>query len=601
MIRNVEATNFRKIFDGKRQFIIPFFQRGYSWDRRQWKQLFEDIYGEIINNVDGDDDYKNYEHFFSSIVVMPKENNTSLNGIQKFDVIDGQQRITTVYIILAVVREILEDRKSDSIDAREYSDKLRVYLENEKNFNEHGDYKKLKVLSSKGDRLSTYEIVFKESPQDDLVFIDTKFSNHQSMVDKFYNWLKGVGNTKFRLINKSTSELIQLSNVILDCLKVVWIPMSGDSNNAQAIFESLNARGTPLSASELLCNYIFKGFAGMSDFEKEELHHNYWLYVANKKNIVFDNYLMHLYSIGQKKNIGKGLKIYSFFKREYPEINENISRNHLERIKNYYPYYEMINYPRFGNGINQSIVEILKNLKSTSMESATPFLMESMRDYLENDKKDIKELLEIYGQVLTMIVRVKVSGVSTPKMSSMFPGLYGHIKNTDNKIEVLQSKFKEYGFFVTDEEFKNSLLDRKLYNAQEKEFVRMILVGIDKHMQKYEQYPDYSTLNTIEHVCPQRGREESGWDDYLGDDSHNEQLEDIIHTVGNLTLLSRPANSHASNNPFVEKVSSYHEITFLNRDIKKRCDAGVIWNIDAIKDRSKDMAKIALEVWKWKF
>ena len=127
----------------------------------------------------------------------------------------------------------------------------------------------------------------------------------------------------------------------------------------------------------------------------------------------------------------------------------------------------------------------------------------------------------------------------------------------------------------------------------------MILVSIDKSKHTFGQYPDYSTLNTIEHICPQSARNETGWTEYLKEDAQDEELSKIIHTLGNLSLLSRPANSHASNNPFKDKIATYHELTHLNKDIKQRYNDKIIWNIESIKNRSKYLATIALAVWKW--
>lgn len=96
MAQVVEKTTFRRLLASNIQFVIPFFQRGYAWSQEQWKQLFDDIDDEILSELKPNETYTDYEHFFSSIVVMSKSNKEI--GLQKFDVIDGQQRITTIYI-----------------------------------------------------------------------------------------------------------------------------------------------------------------------------------------------------------------------------------------------------------------------------------------------------------------------------------------------------------------------------------------------------------------------------------------------------------------------------------------------------------------------
>ena len=113
-------------------------------------------------------------------------------------------------------------------------------------------------------------------------------------------------------------------------------------------------------------------------------------------------------------------------------------------------------------------------------------------------------------------------------------------------------------------------------------------------MQSFGQLPDYSTINTIEHVLPQTLDDE--WKKYLGNQATDVNLERIKNTIGNLCLISRPANSHVGQDPFEKKKNSYTDVSALTRDIKQR---NIIWNIDAIKTRSKELGQKALEIWTW--
>ena len=592
MPQTVEKTSFRKLFAGNIQFIIPFFQRGYAWKQEQWKQLFDDINDEIINELVDKEDYREYEHFFSSIVVMAKNSNEI--GLQKFDIIDGQQRITTVYIILSVIQKLLLERSQEQNDIV-HTDTLSRYLKNDLTFGEEDDYKKLKVFSAKGDRLATYKILFNSDPQSPYVMIDNQFINHKTQVDALHDWLLRAN--KYKLSHKTTEELILLSNVILDCLKIVWIPLERDSNNAQAIFESLNARGTPLDASELLCNYIFRGLSSKAEYEIEDLHNKYWLFTKNKVEN-FDDYLMHLYSMGQSKNIGKGRKIYTFFKKSRPTISEEDSITHLKEIKYMAKYYELIKNPTPREGIDKEVVTLLVNIQMTSMDSTMPFLMAVIKDYTE-EKISLIKTVSLLKELLTMLVRIKITERSTAQVGQIFPSLYTKIKDKENYIIVMQNIFKDYDFYISDDEFGEAFIERPLYAKSNTNFTRMILIEIDKKKQIFGQLPDYNTLNTIEHICPQNGRDKTGWTEYLEDDAFNEELSRYIHTIGNLLLLSRPANSYASNNPFEEKVLNYPDLTFLDKDVKKVYENSTKWNIESIKDRSNRLTDIALQVWSW--
>src|SRR5690606_40352728 len=133
--------NFKEVFNHTVRYEIPFFQRGYAWEQRQWKKLFEDLQAEIIDNVENND-FDDQEHFFGPIVVLEKKFDHP--SIKKFLVIDGQQRITTSYLLLAVIKKLLEDKAHLSTDAQLYVAELDKLLINDVSISD--DYLKLKVF-----------------------------------------------------------------------------------------------------------------------------------------------------------------------------------------------------------------------------------------------------------------------------------------------------------------------------------------------------------------------------------------------------------------------------------------------------------------------
>ena len=122
----------------------------------------------------------------------------------------------------------------------------------------------------------------------------------------------------------------------------------------------------------------------------------------------------------------------------------------------------------------------------------------------------------------------------------------------------------------------------------------MLLVEIDRQLQRHGQLPDYTTVNTIEHTLPQTL--DSAWNEYLGNDCKDERLAVITNTIGNLCLLSGPANSSAGQNPFEAKRSAYSPLTALARQIMEHTG---LWNLDAIHQRSTKLAAVALKIWAW--
>jgi len=152
----VKNRMFKDMLKGTVRFEIPFFQRGYAWEKKQWDQLFLDVQEQILDELNSGSPIDRVEHFFGPIVVLEKVGGEP--ELKEFLVVDGQQRITTVYLLLGIIREHIHAKKHLSGDAFDYFSKLGQYLEND--VEGPDDYKKLKVFSSKGDRLPTYHVVF---------------------------------------------------------------------------------------------------------------------------------------------------------------------------------------------------------------------------------------------------------------------------------------------------------------------------------------------------------------------------------------------------------------------------------------------------------
>ena len=152
----VQNRTFKDLFRGTVRFEIPFFQRGYAWEKKQWDQLFLDLQEQIIGELSSGNTIDQVEHFFGPIVVLEIAGDEV--ALKQFLVIDGQQRIVTVYLLLGIIRTSLEAKKHLSPEAFEHLAELERYVAND--IESTDDYMKLKVFSSKGDRLPTYRTMF---------------------------------------------------------------------------------------------------------------------------------------------------------------------------------------------------------------------------------------------------------------------------------------------------------------------------------------------------------------------------------------------------------------------------------------------------------
>ncbi len=582
---NVINRNFEEMFNIGVRFEIPFFQRGYAWEQRQWKKLFEDIQTEVIENV-SNNNFEDEEHFFGPIVILEKISQHP--SLKKFLVIDGQQRITTVYLLLAVLRKLLEGKAHLSPEAQKYISELDKYLKN--NVSGSDDYFKLKVFSTKGDRLPTFKTVFNSNPNSPHLGEDQLLYNPlENKIDAFVKYAQKY------LRNMDVPTLWQWCQAILKSLKIVWIPLDETKDDAQAIFESLNDAGMPLSASELLCNYIFRPLTNDITNEHEKLHNEKWLAARSAVGEAnFEEYLRDLFSMGEKKRVGKERRMYVHFKIKNKKLSAVTATQTLEKVFDYTNVYNQILKPIQYPPANPDIKKLLIAINATNMTSIYPFLMGLLKT-LEHSSITEQEAIEILHETYVLLIRRKITSLSVTKYDTFFPSLLDRIVNEPDKVRAFQKQIQTEQLWVADQIFEDAFTTKELYNSRELNFSRHVLQELDKSMQPFGEYPDYSTIYTIEHILPQTLNDH--WKTYLVADALHYSLPTITNTIGNLCLNSQPANSSFGQKPYIEKQVAYTDISALARDVKKRT---VTWNIAAIELRSKDLAQQALQIWKWK-
>ena len=585
---HVKNRTFKEMLGSTVRFKIPFFQRGYAWEKKQWDQLFLDLEEQIIDELASGSTIDQVEHFFGPVVVME---HTGTAELKEFLVIDGQQRITTVYLLLGIIQEHIRGQKHLSIDARAHLDDLKKYLVND--VEESDDYLKLKVFSSKGDRLPTYHIVFGSDANPKTPLLQTDLQMYvpgTNRVDEFRKY----ASKKLKANYSDVPALWQLAQVLLKCLTIVWIPLDQEKDDSQAIFESLNDKGMQLTASELLCNYLFRPIIDAKE-DAEFLHNDRWLAAIRllDGDARFEDYLRNLFSIGETKMIGKHRKVYVHFKGKNRNLTSVSAKQHLTEIlsgaKQYRTIIEPLSHPHKDDQINQLLIAI----GHTRMESSTPFVLSVLRAHSAGTLND-DQARAILRETLVLLVRRKMTELPTTVYDVMFPQLLSKIINEVNPIRALQDQFKKHAIWVSDQEFTEALKGKSAYRSRDLAFSRMLLMEIDKTLQTHGQLPDYSTVNTIEHMIPQVL--DVAWKAYLGADANDEHLSTVIHTIGNLCLLSGPANSSAGQDPFESKKLGYSPVTALARQIKQHVTC---WNIAAVRNRSQILAEQALGIWAW--
>jgi uncharacterized protein with ParB-like and HNH nuclease domain len=587
---NILNRTFEDIFEAQALYEIPFFQRGYAWTRDEWKQLLLDIEEQVLTEAHEVGKYEEHEHFFGAVVVLEKTKAPHPN-LKRYLIIDGQQRLTTAYVMLITLEQGLRSKKALSEQAEAYANVINKILRN--NVGSGNDsYMEMKIYSAKGDRYPTYLALSDgANPRSPSLIADIELYVAES------NNITGLRNfMRNYLKTKDVPYMWSIAQAIMKSLKIVWIPLTDGKDDPQAIFESLNGKGRPLSADELLCNFLFKPFAEIAGFEHEELHNQAWLAsekVVGSEN--FEDYLRVLFSIGEKKMIGRGRRLYIYYKNNHRHLTATQARTDLEKVKANALYYRYITKPQESAPPDEEIAELLKGIRTTEMSTSYPFILAILQNWLGSKHLNRDVAFGLLRETYVLLIRRKLANLPTTKYDELFPSLMNKIIHERDKVKALQDAAFEADVFVDDQTLIDRLVMKELYNRTELGFARHVLQALDRSFHKKGEYPDYSSISTIEHLLPQTISSE--WRAYLGSDADDPNLSRIKNTIGNLGLNSQIANSGYGNKLIEEKRAIYPEpLSALTRRIH---ESGQKWNLSAIQENSRSLSKQACVVWAW--
>ncbi|GHR04582.1 hypothetical protein VN1244_13590 [Helicobacter pylori] len=549
-----EATPLLKFIkdNQKNQFVIPIYQRLYSWEKEQCKQLWDDII-----KIGGND--KMDGHFIGSILYV-------LDGITHSDnallIIDGQQRLTTITLLLTALRNHLSDKRKEIEDH---------YLIN----SDKGGDKKFRLILS-------------ESDKDTLLYLIDKDRRKPSELS-----LKIVENFELfeEWIRKNTGKLETIFKG-LEKLTIVWIALTKKEDDPQLIFESMNSKGMELTQTDLIRNYILME----TEAEKQEVFYNkHWRameedFKQNEKQNekqdkkLFDRFVRHYLTIktGKIPNINR---VYVAFK-DYQQKEGIEIEALLQDLQKYCRYFCQI---KFKKEANKDLNKALGFLVDLDMDVVYPLLLELYSDY-SDEVLSQQDFISIIALTENYLVRRAVCGFNTNVLNKVFASFAKHIQK-DEYFESLKAHFgsltKEQRF-PNDDEFRNSFITRDFY----KKFKKKTKCFLERLEYFDTGEPVDTEKCTIEHIMPQTLEDE--WKRDLGEnfqEIHNKYL----HTIGNLTLTGY--NDKYSNKSFQEKRGM--EKGF--KDSPLRLNQGLrgleSFGEKEIKKRANDLADLALKIW----
>ncbi len=539
-----DATPLLNFIKGnqKNQLVIPIYQRLYSWEKEQCKELWDDII-----KIGGDD--KMDGHFIGSILYV-------LDGITHSDntllIIDGQQRLTTITLLLTALRNHL----SDEVKRKEIEDHYLI------NSDKDGDKK--------------FRLILSESDKDTLLYLIDKDRRKPSEPS-----LKIVEN--FKLFEEWVSNTDKLETIFkgLEKLTIVWISL-GKKDDPQLVFESMNSKGMELAQTDLIRNYIVME----TEIEKQEGFYNkYWRameedFKQNKK--WFDRFVRHYLTI-KTREIPNINKVYVALK-DYRQKEGIGIEDLLKDLQKYCGYFCQI---VFKKESDKDLNKALGFLVDLEMDVIYPLLLELYSDYSDGvlSKADF---IPIIALIESYLCRRAVCGLGTNSLNKVFPSFTKHIQ----KNEYFKSLKAHFGYltekqrFPNNDEFKDLFITIDFYNFKKNRYFFERLENFDRK----ERVPTHEY--TKEHIMPQTLTEE--WEKDLGEnfkEIHNKYL----HTIGNLTLTGY--NHEYSNKSFQEKRDM--EGGFKNSPL--RLNQGLrdlkSFGEEEIKKRANVLADLALKIW----
>lgn len=526
----------------KRVFKVPVYQRNYDWSNIECEKLYQDI----MNAFD-----KDCQHFTGTVVYIDDENGGS--GLNVVLIIDGQQRITTIYILLKALYDaskgVLVSVESEIADVI---------------FNRHCDEKyKVKLKPVKTDNKQLTLLV--KDKIDDM--------DRNSNVYKNYVIFKN-------LIEKSLADGYDLADILngikkLEIVEIILDKLQGDQ--PQKIFESINSTGLELSLADLIRNYLL-----MDDVKQEELYEEYWLVM--ERNVGYRNlgdFVINYLNSQITKSVNSK-NAYRLFK-EHCESNGLSHEDVLTGLRRTSKYYGA--FIGENNCYSPKIMKYLNAFNTIKQTTVLPLLFKIFDDFEENNI-DEDTLCKVLSYLLTYFVRTNACEINK-NMAKFMKSLYGRVIDNgyDNYLEkfvAFLNDIRTNDRMPTDKEFKDALIYKPLYT---KNICKYLLSVIENSTR---EHIDVSTL-TIEHILPQKVNAVA-WKKEVGED-YSSVYETYLHTLGNLTITGH--NSELGTKPFAEKkkiIKDNSKANILNKEVL----SADRWNEAAILHRADTLSDILL-------
>jgi hypothetical protein len=611
-----DKLSVQDLFHKERRYVVPLYQRPYVWGQdEQWAPLWDDIERQAEACFAVGEAGAKRSHFLGAVVLNVSKLVGS--GVARSEVIDGQQRLTTLQIFLAALRDHAEANNS------QYAARLRRLTEHEDE--KRGSEASFKVWPTNADREIFRKVMTAGSAANLLKAFGGARSAAPRMAAAYFFFFDRIGDhLALAEGNQETRErrIESLRQALRVALQLVVIELE-EEDDPQVIFETLNARGQPLLPSDLIRNYLFLQAANERDDEPDALYEQYWRsfddvrlatpvngedrfwHVEERQGRLtrprIDLFLFHYLVMKTEGELNIGQLFREF--RDWRSTHQGSIEALLADIKAHAEIFQRLIEPTGGDRA-AVFAKRLKALDNSTVYPLLLYVLSAPSDRLSTASRD--RLIE---DLESWLVRRFVCGATNKNYNKFFVQLLTKVRQAADDVDLADVVRAELTrspdpttVWPSDEEFLSAWLSKPLYAKSRPDRSAMVLRAIEERARtRRNEAIGLPDRLSVEHLLPQKGSLE----DYPfaaampRKDNESDSLcrERLIHTIGNLTLLTGELNASVSNGAVGAKVVAIIKDSDLRLNAWLRLSPPSAWSETDIVARGEVLFESALELW----